>query len=233
MILAALLAAGGFVAWLAAAAPTPQQIRAWTAEILSSGGYQVNPPLWWRVEKWLYDAIASILRLLGRVKWPWGLGPLGEVSPTLAWVVVGVCIVLLALIIAHLALTLRGLMVERRRGVRRRTVVSRARGPQQALREAEQAAAAGQFALALRRLYEAALLILDRRGLLRYDAARTNWENLRAVAANSAEAAGLMSPLTGTVDGCVYGGAPATEDDWKRSRALVRQLWEGGASAHD
>ena len=229
-VLAVLLAAGWLVVRVAASPPSPNQIRAWTAEILSSGGYQVNPPLGWRIERWLLELLQ---RILGSLALASHSGPLAGLPQWASWLVVGACVVALALIITHLLLTLRGLMVEpRRRRDRERLVAERPRTPQQALREAEQAAAAGQFALALRRLYEAAVLILDRRGLLPYDPTRTNWENLRAVAGQSPDTARVMTPLTRTVDGCVYGGIAATLEDWQRSRALVRQL-ERGASSSD
>jgi len=197
------------------------------AEILSSPGYQVNPPLSWVIERWLLHQLQRFLQALATLSHS---GPLASLPGWVWWIIVGVSVVLLALIVAHLVVSVRGLMWEPRRP-RERAVAQRPRSPEQVLHAAEAAAAAGEFVLALRLLYEAALRRLDRLQVLPYDPARTNWENLRAAALSRPGLRADLGALTATVDGCVYGGQPATPDLLAHSRDLVERLWRAeGAS---
>lgn len=225
LTLAAMLPiAGGIIARRAgAASPSPERVRALTDEILSSPGYEVNPPLSWVIERWLIEQLQRLLEALSLLS---RTGPLAGLPQWAWWTIVGASVVLLALILAHLVVTVRGLMSEPRPGRRgARPAAEPPRSPEQALREAEAAAAAGQFALALRRLYEAALRRLDRLDVLRYDPARTNWENLRAAGAGRPGLASMMAPLTAAVDDCVYGDAPATGELFDQCRSLVERIW--------
>ena len=152
--------------------------------------------------------------------------PLAGLPDWITPVLIGGCVVALALIVYHLLHTVRTLMAEPRRRNREGVITSApARSPEQVLREAEKAAAAGQLQAALRKLYEAVLLRLDRRGALPHDPARTNWENLSVASANLPL---LREPMTGlalAVDDCVYGSAPATTATWERCRELARSIW--------
>ena len=228
-ILAAVLAAAALGARHAIGSSTdPQQLRSLIDEILSSPGYEVNPPLSWLIERWIIQQLHRAVDAMSRLS---QIGPLANLPQWAWWAIVGLSVVLLVLIIGHLVMSIRGLMQEPRRRRAEERAAGTPRTPEAALREAEAAAAAGQFALALRRLYEAALLRLDRLELLRYDPSRTNWENLRGATADHPGLRAALAPLTVAVDGCLYGDQPATRDLFDDCRELVRRLWRpGGAS---
>ncbi|MCD6361738.1 MAG: DUF4129 domain-containing protein [Armatimonadetes bacterium] len=223
---AVLLAAFGLVACHSlASTPPPEQLHSTIDEILSSPGYQVNPPLSWVVERWLLKQLRRLLDLMAGLS---QTGPLAGLPQWAWWLIVGLSVVLLALIVAHLVMSIRGLIAEprRREGVGGDGGLA-ARSPEQILREAEAAAGRGELRPALRLLYEAMLLQLDRLDILRYDPARTNWENLRAATRRQPGLRGAMTPLTTTVDACLYGPAAATEDVFAECRELVRRIWHG------
>ena len=221
-LLATLLVIAGMSAY-AATTPPPDEVRATISEILSSPGYKVNPPLGWHVQQWLLEKLERLAEML---KGAAGSGLWGGLPDWLTTVIIGACVVTLALIVYHLLYTLRTLMIEPRRRVQSGTITTAPeRSPEQVMREAEKAAAAGDLQVALRKLYEAVLLRLDRRGALAHDPARTNWENLSAATARLAV---LREPMTGlalAVDDCVYGSVPASPATWEQCRELARSVW--------
>ena len=208
--------------------PPPDEVRSAISEILSSPGYKVNPPLSWRLQQWLLEQFERLAGMIGNIAAhsPWAGLP-DWVTP----VIIGVCVVALALIVYHLLYMVRMLMVEPRRRARDGVITPPPpRSPDRVMREAEKAAAAGHLQVALRKLYEAVLLRLDRQGALQHDPARTNWENLSAATASLPL---LRKPMTGlalAVDDCVYGSVPATSATWEQCRELARAVWYVEAS---
>ncbi len=198
-------------------------------EILSSPGYEVNPPLSWRIQHWLLEQLQRLLEGTGELV---EAGPLAGMPAWVTWIVVGACLVALLLIAYHAVVTVGSLMAEPR-AKREETVVvtGRTLTPVQQLREAETAAAAGDWRRALRELYRAVLLRLDRVDVLVFDATRTNWENARAANMRSR---GLRKPMTAlayTVDDCVYGPREPDKQTWQASRALVDVVWQAEVDA--
>ncbi len=198
-------------------------------EILSSPGYEVNPPLSWRIQHWLLEQLQRLLEGTGELV---EAGPLAGMPAWVTWIVVGACLVALLLIAYHAVVTVGSLMAEPR-AKREETVVvtGRTLTPAQQLREAEIAAAAGDWRRALRELYRAVLLRLDRVDVLVFDATRTNWENARAANMRSR---GLRKPMTAlayTVDDCVYGPREPDKQTWQASRALVDVVWQAEVDA--
>jgi hypothetical protein len=95
--------------------------------------------------------------------------------------------------------------------------------PDELTDRAQRFAAQGNFREALRHLYIALLLYLDKNGVWRYDARRTNWEHIAALrhqVANQSTLAPQMveklSDLTRRFDRVRYGNAPCSSDDWNR-----------------
>ncbi len=221
-LLVTLLVVAGMSAF-ADSAPPSDQVRSAISEILSSPGYKVNPPLSWRVQQWILERLE---RLAAAIQRSAANSPLAGLPEWVTPVIIGACVVALALIVYHLLYTLRMLMVEPRRRVSDGVITTApSRSPEQVMREAEKAAAAGNLQAALRRLYEAVLLRLDRRGALAHDPARTNWENLSAATERLPL---LREPMTGlalAVDDCVYGSVPATSATWEQCRELARAVW--------
>ena len=221
-LLVTLLVVTGVCAF-ADSTPPPDEVRATISEILSSPGYEVNPPLTWRVQQWILEQLERLAGAISRVA---ARTPLADMPEWATPVIIGACVVALGLIVYHLLYTVRMLMVEPRRRVRDGVITTAPpRSPEQVMREAERAAAAGNLQAALRKLYEAVLLRLDRRGALAHDPARTNWENLSAATERLPL---LRQPMTGlalAVDDCVYGSVPATAATWEQCRELARAVW--------
>jgi len=94
---------------------------------------------------------------------------------------------------------------------------------QSAMERAEELSALGNFRAAVRYLYLSALLVLDERGLLRYDHTKTNREYLRLVSNDHS----LSSPLREVIDvfdRVWYGFQPLDEESYHRYVALVKEL---------
>lgn len=219
IIAAALTALGA--GWGAAERPTPTELRRMITEILASG-YQLEEPLTVRIERWLTELLMRLLQAIGSLA---ESGPLAGMAPWVWWVLFGICLVLLVLIIVHIAVTVRGLLVEPLRRARREPRRRQREDPASVLRSAEQALGRGEYERAIRLLYRATLLRLDRLGLLSHDPARTNWENLHALQASDRSVREAMEELTGTLDRVIYAGEPATERTWRTCRGRVDVLW--------
>jgi hypothetical protein len=205
--------------------PSPDMLREHLHSILSSRAYQVNPPIGYQIQRWLLEALARVLDWLSRLTTS---GPLAGLPEYLLWVIRGVLLLALLLILYHLAITLRLLLAgPSRRAEQQAWLTPRRSSPEQALRAAREAAARGEFRLALRRLYEAVLLRLDHRGILVYAPWRTNWENLRAL--KSPRLRTTMEPLTRAVDDVFYGDRPATDEIYADCQQRVSQLWHAEA----
>jgi len=220
------------VAWLAGLGyaggptrPSPEPLHEHLRAILSSRAYQVNPPPLWYVREWLREAVLRVLEAFFSL---FSTGPLASVPEYLKWVIIAGCLLALVLIIYHIAITFRILLAGTPRRARGQQVLTHRRArPEDALQAARAAAAQGDFGLAVRRLYEAALLRLDRRGLLTYVPSRTNWENLRGV--QSVRLRTDLQPLTRAVDRIVYGKRPATSGMYADCEDHVIALWDAEA----
>jgi hypothetical protein len=106
--------------------------------------------------------------------------------------------------------------------------------PDELTERARKFAEQGNFREALRHLYVALLLNLDRNGVWRYDARRTNWEHIadlqRSIATQSTlgalqrPAVEILADLTRRFDRVRYGNAPCSFEDWTRFAHDVEQL---------
>jgi len=221
------LVAAAAVAAGAVERPSEQALRRSLRDILASG-YELTPPTRVQLEEWLAWLLRRIGRLLGGLS---ESGPLAGLPAWATWVIAGVLIALLVLILAHLALTVRRALVEPsvRRGAFARQ--RRREDPRTLLAAAEEALRRGEYDRAVRLLYRAALVRLDRLGVLSHDAARTNWENLRALRSDEPAVRDAMTALARAVDDTVYGGAPASRLVAERCRVSVDALWRAEADA--
>ncbi len=98
----------------------------------------------------------------------------------------------------------------------------RDRPPEEWLAEAGSLAAQGRYGEALRALYLATLVALDRRAWIRFESSLTNWQYLRQMPAG--EAREDFRVLTRTFDVKVYGGEAASADDYARGRTLAERI---------
>lgn len=92
-----------------------------------------------------------------------------------------------------------------------------------ALKRAQELSGAGDYRTAVRYLYLSSLLILDERGLLRYDRSKTNREYLRSVA-HAPKLAGGLRAVIDVFDRVWYGYQPLDQDTYRQYTAEVDKL---------
>jgi hypothetical protein len=175
-----------------------------------------------RPPHWIRRLVQRLLEWLGRLfeRIPELPGPAPR---ALFWVVVGVGAAVLAV---ALWLALRSLLrrFTRQAAEYRKIEISRppeAPDSDAVLSEARQAAAAGAYRDAIRRLYLALLLKLDSAGLLSYHPAKTNWEHLRSFADERLRP--TFASLTFIFDHTWYGAKSAERSDYEQCEALFRE----------
>ncbi len=92
-----------------------------------------------------------------------------------------------------------------------------------ALKRAQTLSASGDYRAAVRYLYLSTLLVLDERGLLRYDRSLTNREYLRSVA-HLPEVAGVLRDVVEVFDRVWYGYQPLDDASYSQFAARVAEL---------
>ena len=205
--------------------PVEGLLRQQIKEILSQPEYQTEYPAW------LSNLSGRAVELLVRVlRWIF-MNPLMERLyaqwPVLYYLLVAVLAALAILLIYHILATIRGAFGPRRR---KRREPSEEPGPAAAsptrLRQrARQLAARGDFAGALRALYQSCLRRLERQGYLRYHPWLTNGEYLRAIDSEP-QLQQLLTPLTTAVDRVTYGRRPLQATGYQELTAVADQLWQ-------
>jgi hypothetical protein len=189
-------------------------------QILARSEFSQTPLERWdqRVREWLMERLRSLFR---------GVRP--AALQTIAFVVYYGFLALLVLLLAYLIWTyVPGLRLRRLGRAARLSADGTVVAPESAaahLAAADAAAAAGRYLDALRHAYTAMLLRLDAAGLVAFDRARTNWEVLRALQrAGNTTVRDLFQPVTLALDEKLYGGRPATEEDYRGCRAAALRL---------
>jgi hypothetical protein len=156
---------------------------------------------------------------------------LHDVSPVVYWTIVAVVAGAIVILLYHIILTIRsafGTMPARRSagGASGQTLET---DPATLLRDADAAAASGDFEQALRHLYLALIRNLDRHDLVRYDRSRTNYEYLREVRGQQ-DVAKPLAALTAQAEAVWYGEEPVELSYYQQCRALALAAWQGEAS---
>lgn len=100
--------------------------------------------------------------------------------------------------------------------------------PDERWTEAQALAAAGEWTAALRGGYLALLQALDKQGLIRYVPAQTNREHERQLRRSQPGLAPNFATLTALVESRLFGGVPATAEDFEAGSSLIEQLWREG-----
>jgi len=186
------------------------------APILARPEYQwpepPQPPDWWlRLQEWWSDLLDKLFGGSG-----------GRVSVPVGYIVTGLAALAL---IAALAYALRGLFS----GLVAETEMDGTSAddenmsPTAAFKRAQELAAGGDRRTAVRYLYLSSLLLLEERGLLRYDRSRTNREYLRSVAHLPGLAGGLRDVVE-IFERVWYGYQPLDADAYDRYAAQVTEL---------
>lgn len=147
------------------------------------------------------------------------------------WFFVAIGALLLLIIVIYL-------MATRRREARardqdaaasREAIDLRDRAPSTFLDEAAAFADAGRLREALRALYLATLVALDRRRLITFEPHHTNWQYLRQMPRSDAREA--FRQFTRIFDHKWYGHEVTSHDDYARCRALASAIVEGPSPA--
>ncbi|HCU37206.1 MAG TPA: hypothetical protein DGT21_17740 [Armatimonadetes bacterium] len=183
--------------------PSREQVREQLEQILAQPKYVQEEDL--QVDPAWARPLETILRILARLfsRFTTASNALFASSPVVFWAIVGVLVITLIGIIAHIIwVVTRGLKDGSRPRGETATVLPR-QSPAQLAAMAAEAAAAGDFNRAIVLLYLAAVTHLDRQGLIVYNRSDTNSQILRRLS-GARELAELMAPLAGTVDAISY-----------------------------
>ncbi|PZS01444.1 MAG: hypothetical protein DLM69_04940 [Candidatus Chloroheliales bacterium] len=196
--LLALLAA--FVAWLATRGSemTPLRRRIW---IVGSGGAVFLLAIIFFI---IWGKDGPRINVLGLG--PWGLLLLAVVIVA----VVGMVVVLTGRTFVPPTVASVASAAERN--------LSSAQSSQRAIEQA----AAGNYRDAIRYLYLTTLILLDERGLLRFDHSLTNREYLQRL--GSSRLAALLTPIVDTFDRTWYGHTLPSRDEYDRYASLVEAV---------
>lgn len=174
----------------------------------------------------------GLARLFERL-FEWLLRPRDEVptfdAPALAglalpgpWFFITFAVALLAAVALYLALTRKREEKAAQRAEAAVTSDPRDRPPASFLDEAAQLAEHGDLRAALRALYLATLVALDRRRLIAFDPHRTNWQYLRKMPRGEAREA--FARFTRLFDHKWYGREATTRPDYDECRSLARAI---------
>lgn len=212
--------------------PPVPTLREDLRRILARREYNFDESQWF--QQWLYRALHSLA-----VWWREHFAPyvdaLYEKRPFIYWTIVAVGALAAAFLLYHILHTVRSAFGRSGRGRHSRgelppTVLQT--DPERLLKQADEAAANGDFPEALRRLYLALIRNLDRHGLVRFDRSRTNYEYVRQLRAHDTVAV-LFADLTGRAERVWYGDETLAPVDYEQCRALALAAWQGeGHAAH-
>lgn len=208
------------------------QVHQVTNRVLAYHAFNPQQSLFEKLyERWIYPLLKPVFHALGNfferfINW---LAMHGGFSPTpsvLSTIAVVVAIVLLAVVLSIVIL-----IVFRNRQARLSAVESIGDNsrmedlpPVLLLSTAKDAANKHDYALAFRLVYLAALVSLDKAGLVRFDRSRTNWEYVKEVRRAGCGFAPDLAGLTSNFDRKVYGGSTITVADYNASLATFESI---------
>jgi hypothetical protein len=135
-------------------------------------------------------------------------------------VVLALCLALIGAVVVYLVRAIR-LSVARESRLRTASVAERRERSERLWQTAQQLAAAGELADAVRVLYLSALYALDERALLHVERGLTNREHARELRRVHPEVAQTFAAVVDTYDRVRYGRFPATEATFAELSGLV------------
>ena len=156
-----------------AEAPSPDEIKGRTQEILAGGVYNLEVQSEYALNPaWITDMLLAPFRWIGSFT--------GGAPPFVTWIIVGLCISVLLGILAHTIYAVYAARHTSRMPIFDSEETGPRIGPDELVRQAKALAAQGNYVDASRALYRAALTLLEekRGGLLRIGF--TNTEYLRS-----------------------------------------------------
>lgn len=181
--------------------------RAAEAELAKHEYLTAQPNLWERAISWLGHGIAGLFEQASRVT---PGGPLGLL----------VLLAVVVLIVVVVRLRVGGMARANR--VRREVFEDRSRGARDYRNAAEEAAAAGDFATAVRERYRAIVRELEERGVLDELSGRTADEAAREAGVRLPDSRDELLAAAALFDAVHYGGREASSVDYDRLVALDR-----------
>jgi hypothetical protein len=204
--------------------PDGGAVRRRLEAILASGEYDTSAPdepliaLW----TWLGRQIQSLIDALVQ---------LSDASPALYWLVLALCLVVLAAIFVHAGVVLhRALRLARAAPDAGAGVARDARGsPRLILERSRLAAAAGRYVESVRLSHLAAVLGLDQRGLLRFHDSFTSGDYLRQLRGAPGERRAL-EVLTRVYEPASFGRAPTGSPECDACLRAAEELVSGEVS---
>ncbi len=205
--------------------PSREQVRSQLEEILAQPRYEQEEdiqvdPIWAR-------PLEALLRILVKLlnRFAGASNALFESSPVVFWAIVGLLVIALLGILAHIIWVVTHSLRSGSRGPAEKTTVLPRQSPAQLAEMAAKAAAAGDFNRAIVFLYLAAVTHLDRQGLIVYNRSDTNSQILRRLS-GARELADLMAPLAVTVDAISYSSYRADRARFIDAEAAVGRMLE-------
>jgi hypothetical protein len=219
----------------------PTVVRDWGARgVIQTGpsGWQLA---WQKFVRSLYDALDSIANWFdGLLSRRGNTQPVKVDTEKLAYFFYAL---LAGVVVGAAYLTWRALGGRVGRGKKTRDVLLEGEDaallrlpPDELLDRAARYARDGDFREALRHRFLSLLLLLDARGVWRYDRRRTNWEHIARLKSAGAARAGIdaLSALTLSFDRVRYGNEPCDHTMWQRfdsdAGATLDLLSRGGST---
>jgi hypothetical protein len=187
-------------------------------DILAGSAYQVDQSRpWWEVL--LGPVVDLIVYLLARL-----VQTLADTSSGReGWfglVVLGICAALVVVVAGYLIRTVR-LSVMGDAATGPASLAERRERSERLWQTAQQLAAAGQLAEAVRLLYLSALYALDERSLLRVESSLTNREHARQLSRSHPDLGRTFFAVVDSYDRVRYGRVPVTETTFTELSGLV------------
>jgi hypothetical protein len=175
-----------------------------------------EPTLWQRLRDWLLTQLFNLL------EWVFGRGSVPQLA-WLNWLIAAAVLLLLAAILLYVVRRLRtGLTPDANLNLSGQPG-DETLSADDALRRAQALSQQGDQRTAVRYLYLSALLLLEERGLLRYDRTQTNREYLRSVA-HRPDLAAILREVVEIFDSVWYGFQPIDDTAVAHYTARVAEL---------
>jgi hypothetical protein len=203
----------------AASSVSDDKARAVLAKELSKKEYtpSLKDDLWLRAGKWIQDMLEAIFSHLPSGSWT-----------AVAYVLAAIAIILFAIVLVFLAKMIvehYGSRAPREMPVYRHIERTSTRPSiESLLQAADEAASGSRYREALRHIYLATLLTLDRAQLISYVEGTTNWEYMRALRRQGASQSAVFGDMTLLFDEAVYGHRDLSQQDYTSTRERLREL---------